>query len=176
VSSADFDKYGFFRVTEETLKAWEKTLTICRALGAKVCVFQTPPSFGYSPENAKNVEEFFTTIDRSGLAMGWEPRGTWHEHASKLKQLLSRLDLTHVVDPLRREPVHTAGFAYFRLHGLGGGEVNYRYKYTDEDLAKLSAIVKRYAEGQDVYVLFNNVYMFDDALRFKRLLGRVGEQ
>jgi uncharacterized protein YecE (DUF72 family) len=53
---------------------------------------------------------------------------------------------------------------------LGGGEVNYRYKYTDEDLLKLLAIVKRYAESQDAYVLFNNVYMFDDALRFKSML------
>jgi len=170
VSSEDFDKYGLFRVTEETLKAWERNLAVCKALGTRVCVFQTPPSFGYSPGNARNVEEFFTTIDRGGLAMGWEPRGTWHEHPSELKQLLSRLDLTHVVDPLRREPVHTAGFAYFRLHGLGGGEVNYRYKYTDEDLLKLLAIVKRYAESQDAYVLFNNVYMFDDALRFKSML------
>jgi len=176
VSSKDFEKFGFFRLTEKTLKAWEETLAVCRALGARVCVFQTPPSFGYSPEHAKNVEEFFTTIDRSDLAIGWEPRGTWHERTSELKQLLSRLDLTHVVDPLRREPAHTAGFAYFRLHGLGGGEVNYRYKYKDDDLSKLLTIVKRYAEGQDVYVLFNNVYMFDDALRFKQLLERSGER
>lgn len=170
VSSRDLDKYGFFRVTEETLKAWEKTLAVCKALNTKVCVFQTPPSFGYSPENAENVEKFFTTIDRSGLAMGWEPRGTWHEHTSELKRLLSRLDLTHVVDPLRREPVHVAGFTYFRLHGLGGGEVNYRYKYTDDDLLKLLEIVKRYANTLEVYVLFNNVHMFDDALRFKHQL------
>lgn len=170
VPSGAAERYGFFRVTEETLKAWEETLKICKALDARVCVFQTPPSFGYSPENARNVEAFFTTIDRGGLRMGWEPRGTWHEHGDELRQLLSKLDLTHVVDPLRREPVYTAGFAYFRLHGLGGAEVNYRYKYTDEDLSRLLSTVRRYAESGDVYVFFNNVFMFDDALRFKRLL------
>jgi len=163
------DRYGFFRVTEETLDAWARTLRICRILGCKVCIFQTPPSFGYSSENAGNVEAFFTTIDREGLLLGWEPRGTWNEHPDALKALLARLDVTHVVDPLKRDPVHLAGFAYFRLHGLGGGEVNYRYKYKDEDLSRLVSIVERYPESLTTYVLFNNVFMFDDATRFREL-------
>jgi len=57
------------------------------------------------------------------------------------------------------------------LHGIGGGEVNYSYKYTDEDLAKLRQMVVEESEGRDAcYVLFNNVSMADDALRFKKLL------
>lgn len=167
-------KYGFFRVTEETLDAWARTLRICRILDCRICVFQTPPSFGYSSENAGNVEAFFTTIERGGLLLGWEPRGTWNEHLDALRMLLAKLDVTHVVDPLRRKPVHVAGFAYFRLHGLGRGEVNYRYKYTDNDLNALADIAARCSESWTTYVLFNNVCMFDDATRFKELSRRRG--
>ncbi len=174
VAGGDEGKYGYFRPTEEVLEAWDRTLHVCRALGARVCVLQTPPSFGFTPENAKNVEAFFTTIERGGLRLGWEPRGTWNESRDALRSLLSRLDVTHVVDPLRREPVHLAGFAYFRLHGLGRGEVNYRYKYTDDDLRRLAEIAARYSGEVATYVLFNNVSMFDDALRFKSLLGSLG--
>ncbi|RLF06653.1 MAG: DUF72 domain-containing protein [Thermoprotei archaeon] len=166
------EKYGYFRPTEEVYEAWKRVRRICEILEAKICVFQTPPSFGFSEENARNVEAFFSTIDRGALRLGWEPRGTWNQHLQELKELLERLDVTHVVDPLRREPVFIAGFTYFRLHGLGGREVNYRYKYTDEDLAKLLEIARKYELEGPVYVMFNNIHMFDDALRFKRLVER----
>lgn len=167
-------RYGYFRVSDETLDAWQRTLRICRALEARVCVLQTPPSFGYSAENIGNVEAFFTTIDRGGLLLGWEPRGTWNENLGSLRSLLAKLDITHVVDPLRRKPIHLAGFAYFRLHGLGPGETSYHYRYTDEDLDRLSKIVVQCPECMPTYVLFNNVFMFDDAKRFKTLLKDLG--
>ncbi len=175
VSEEERDKYGYFRPTDQVFEAWERTKRICEILKAKFVVFQTPASFGYSEENVRNVEAFFSSIDRGGLILGWEPRGTWHEHRGMLSRLLDRLDLVHVVDVLRRDPVRTPGIAYFRLHGLGGREVNYRYKYTDEDLERLKNKVLKYAEEGDVYVMFNNVYMFDDALRFKRMVG-VGDE
>jgi len=171
VASEAMDKYGFFRPTDEVFDAWEATLKICLALRARVCVFQTPPSFGYSKENMSNVEAFFSSINRGRLVLGWEPRGTWHEHPEAVKKLCSDLDLVHVVDILRRRPVVEYEVNYFRLHGLGGKEVNYRYKYTDEDLRRLLELVEEYAELGDVYVMFNNVYMADDALRFKKLMG-----
>ena len=165
------DRYGFFRPTDEVYEAWKLVRRVCELLRAEVCIFQTPPSFGYSEENAMNVELFFSTISRGSLKLGWEPRGTWSEHPVELKRLLAKMDLTHVVDPLRRRPLYNAGYAYFRLHGLGGREVNYRYKYTDDDLRRLLSIVREFEELSEVYVMFNNMYMFDDALRFKRLLA-----
>ncbi|RLE88318.1 MAG: DUF72 domain-containing protein [Thermoprotei archaeon] len=167
-------KYGYFRPTDEVYEAWRRVRRVCEVLRAKVCVFQTPPSFGFSEENMRNVEQFFSTIERGSIKLGWEPRGTWSQHLDELRKLLERLDVTHVVDPLRRRPVYAAGFTYFRLHGLGGREVNYRYKYTDEDLKRLLKVVREYERGGEVYVMFNNVYMFDDALRFKKLLTEAG--
>mgnify|MGYP000038164221 CR=1 FL=1 len=164
------DKYGNLKPTEENFKAWENVLEICKALRATVCIFQTPPSFKYSSENESNVIQFFSSIKRNSLRLGWEPRGTWHDHMDRVKELCKSLDLIHVVDVLKRRPTYVGDVCYFRLHGLGRGEVNYRYKYTDEDLAKLASIVKGYVnQGCEVYVLFNNVYMRDDALRFKEV-------
>lgn len=164
------EMYGYFRPTEEVYEAWRKVKGICEVLRAKICVFQTPPSFSFSEDNSRNVEQFFSTIDRGGLKLGWEPRGTWSQHPDELKGLLERLDVTHVVDPLRRSPVYAAGFAYFRLHGLGGREVNYRYRYTDQDLEKLLRVVEARTE-EDVYVMFNNgPFMFISATSFKELL------
>ena len=166
------DRYGYFRPTDEVFEAWRLVRRICMILGAKICVFQSPPSFGYSEENAENVEAFFSSIDRKGLVLAWEPRGTWHNHPEEVKRLCDSLDLVHVVDVLRRDPVTVHEISYFRLHGLGEKEVNYRYKYTDKDLEVLLDKARKYEEESDVvYVMFNNVYMFDDALRFKQMIG-----
>lgn len=165
------DSYGFFKPTEEVFEAWEIVRKIAIILRSSVIVFQTPPSFRFSTENLLNLERFFSSIDRKGFVLAWEPRGDWHDHRSELSAVLSRLDLVHVVDPLKRPPLYTNEIAYFRLHGLGEGEINYRYKYTDHDLMNLCKIVKKYLnEVERVYVFFNNIYMFDDSLRFKEVL------
>lgn len=172
IDPAKRDKYGFFRQTEEVLEAWEKTLRIARILRATTVVFQSPPSFRCSRENTDNLEAFFTTIDRHGVLLGWEPRGDWHDNPGKLRGLLEGLDLIHVVDPLRRDPLRITSTLYFRLHGLGGKYVNYRYKYTDNDLASLREKVENFGKlSQRIYVFFNNVHMFDDARRFKGMVG-----
>lgn len=45
------------------------------------------------------------------------------------------------------------------MHGIGGGEVNYRYKYSEQDLKNLLTIVRRALEkSNEVFMLFNNVY------------------
>ncbi|MET1127892.1 MAG: DUF72 domain-containing protein, partial [Thermoproteota archaeon] len=166
--------YGMLQLTEENQWAWRVTLEAARALEAPVVVLQTPPSFGYSEENAERAEEFLSwaVSEAAGITVAWEPRGTWSQHREELERLLCRLGVVHVVDPLRREPVVCPGqrILYMRLHGLGGREVNYRYKYTDEDLARLASIVgellSRHPDVEVAYVMFNNVYMADDAARF----------
>ena len=161
--------YGFFRPTEENFKAWEKTLEICNALKCRICIFQTPSSFKPNDENINNILSFFPSIKRNGLIMGWEPRGKWNKELELVKQICKKLDLIHVVDIFKREPVYTPGIAYFRLHGIGK-EINYRYKYTDSDLNRLLKNVLKFSKDNVVYVYFNNIFMFEDALRFKRLL------
>ncbi len=165
------NRYGFLRPTREVFEAWELVAKAARELNARVVVVQTPPTFNYCEENYRNALEFFTTVDTSNFIVGWEPRGSWSNNPDKILDIVMRFkNVIHVVDVLKAKPVMTKEVSYFRLHGLGGDEVNYRYKYTDEDLMKLNNIIKDYLKGgKDVYVMFNNVYMTQDALRFKEL-------
>ncbi len=163
------DRYGYLRPTPENLEAWRKTVEAAEILGARIIIVQTPPSFGYSEENLENAIRFFREASRYGKLIGWEPRGTWNQHPEAIRRVVEETGVIHVVDLLRRWPVTVSEVAYTRLHGLGGREVNYRYKYTDEDLEELAGRVARLCEqgARQVYVLFNNVYMFDDARRFR---------
>ncbi len=165
------DKYGFLKPTKENFEAWDKFIEVIKPLNARIIVFQTPPSFGYSKEHVANVKEFFSSINRRNYLIAWEPRGTWYEYRNELSKLLNELDLIHIVDPLRRAPARITKLLYFRLHGLGPSEVNYKYKYTDNDLKKLKDIVFEFKDQvREIYVMFNNIYMFNDAIRFKQII------
>ena len=75
--------------------------------------------------------------------------------------------MVHVTDPLKVMPAYTNNVAYFRLHGLGNRM--YYYQYSNEELKRLRGLVESFEdEGKQVYVLFNNLTMFDDAIRFRR--------
>jgi uncharacterized protein YecE (DUF72 family) len=114
---------------------------------------------------------FFREIDRDGLVVVWEPRGDWKDKPEQTRRVCEKLELVHAVDPLRRTPAKRDSLAYFRLHGLGGKEVNYSYKYTDEDLSRLSEVISALMQSavERAYVMFNNVTMFNDAIRFRDL-------
>lgn len=170
----DPSAYGSFKLNKWTLWALEETLRAARALNARILVFQTPASFSASEENAGNIVRFFKEVDLSDYILVWEPRGTWWEKTELLDKVRLEAGLIISGDILRGKPVPRGqDILYTRLHGLGGrGEVNYRYKYTDEDLAKLKALVDDYIRdgSKSAYVLFNNVYAYDDAIRFKELI------
>jgi len=154
-------EYGFFRPTTAVLEAWQRTREVAEVLGARVVVFQCPPRFVESPENLENMRRFFSMAGAREFLFAWEPRGQWGE--ATVRALCRELDLIHCVDPFQRCPLHGSP-RYFRLHGGPG----YRHLYSDEELAWLAGVVVE----QDTYVLFNNLSMFEDALRFQYLLER----
>ena len=149
---------GFFKPSEEVFEAWEKTRDIAQALRAKVIVFQCPAKFTETSENTGNMRHFFTNIDRRYFIFVWEPRGERDEEI--IKALCSDLDLVHCVNPLERQALY-GEVGYFRLHG---GR-DYRHRYTDNELGSLSE-----PNQEGAYPLFNNVSMYNDALRFKELI------
>lgn len=155
---------------EPSLQPLERMKEICKALGARILLVQTPGSF--RPEKLEDAYEFFSKIDRGDLTMVWETRGpSWEESQvrEKLAKALQELEVPHVTDPFRGIPTCTGRTAYFRLHGLGTRM--YFYQYTDEELKRLHELVKPLEEeGKEVYVLFNNLSMFDDGLRFMHYL------
>ncbi|MCD6520668.1 MAG: DUF72 domain-containing protein [Anaerolineae bacterium] len=158
------DHYGAFRNTAEVLAAWQRTIEIAQALHASIVLLQCPASFTPTEEHLANLRGFLQTIERNGFRLAWEPRGTWPSEL--IRELCQEYDLIHAVDPFKGLPT-TEGTAYFRLHGRTG----YRYHYTDEDLQQLLRWAQAYEEA---YCLFNNVSMWEDALRFQALAQQEG--
>jgi uncharacterized protein YecE (DUF72 family) len=165
-------KYGHLRPTSQNFEAWEKTLEICNILRASVCLIQCPPSFKFSKGNADNVRRFLGQIDRGGMKLAWEPRGSWREHPEEIRKLCHQLDLIHAVDILRSRPAVERQTCYFRLHGLGPKEFNYRYNYSAEDLRRLreAAIETLTTGAEEVFILFNNLSMLKDARAFDKMM------
>lgn len=176
--SGDPSRIGLLRPTRENLEAWERVREFATVLGARVVVLQTPPSFRYSPEAAAWVKEFFSLIvPGAPFTVAWEPRGDWNKHRDALAEILCGNKVVHVVDPFKHEPLicEGQGLAYYRLHGRGPGEVNYRYRYTDSDLEELASMLKTLPPSiSEAYVMFNNVYMGVDAARFRETARKAG--
>lgn len=152
---------------EQAREPFERVKQICRILRARIILIQTPASF--TVRNICDAEEFLRNIEREDFTLVWETRGPSWEDSEGIKALrdtLSRVNVTHVTDPLRLIPAHVTEVAYFRLHGLG--ERLYYYQYSNDELMRLYNIVKKYKDLEmGSYVLFNNLTMFDDARRFK---------
>jgi len=156
--------------TEPSINAFEQMKEICKTLRAQILLIQTPGSF--RPDKLEDAYEFFSKINREDLVVVWETRGSsWDEPVTRerLAKMLQNLNITHVTDPFKTMPTHINNTAYFRLHGLG--QRMYYYQYTDEELKRLHNLVKPLeTEKREVYILFNNLSMLDDSLRFKHYL------
>lgn len=157
-------QYGGFQDTAAVREGWALTKAVADALDAQAIVFQCPASFRPTEKNLAALYRFFESTETKALR-AWEPRGSWPSHI--IGKACEDLDLVHAVDPFAGEPA-TYGLAYFRLHGSPPGPALYRYTYTDADLAKLRATCEEY---DDVFALFNNLTMHDDARRFRALVA-----
>ncbi len=157
------EKFGFFQPTKEVFDAFDTTAAIARLLRAEIIVFQTPAAFEPEEKNIKNMKEFFSSLGREFVYV-WESRGNWT--SDTVEKICKSLNLIDAVDPFRRESV--TSLQYFRLHGSPPGKRMYSYTYTDEDLRNLFSFC-----NDDTYVLFNNVTMFEDALRFQKLIQSI---
>ena len=155
---------GAFRTTEPVLRAWERTLQCARMLRATAVLLQCPRSLTPTDANVARLRTFASTVDRPAGRLLWEPRGEWP--LELVRELCSDLELVHVVDPMQTETV-TPEHTYYRLHGTTGS----RHVHTDEELARLAALVK---DRQRPYVLFNNLPRAGDAARFLGVLAGIG--
>jgi len=168
----DISHKAKIKVEEASLQAFERMKQICKALNSKIMLIQTPGSF--RQDRLGEAEKFFREVNREGLVLVWETRGpAWetNEAYKRLGQVLEKLDVTHVTDPFRVMPAYTGEIAYFRLHGLG--KQMYYYQYSDAELQRLKELVTLYKKGgKRVYVLFNNLSMFEDAKRFMEYLSK----
>jgi uncharacterized protein YecE (DUF72 family) len=168
----DISHKAKLKVEEISLQSFERMKQICKPLNSKILLIQTPCSL--RPNKLVDAEKFFREVNRENLVLVWETRGpTWEtpEAHKKLGQVLEKLGVTHVTDPFRITPAYTGGIAYFRLHGLG--EQMYYYQYSDMELQRLNELITPYEkEGREVYVLFNNLSMFQDGVHFMKYMAK----
>ncbi|MCS7090778.1 MAG: DUF72 domain-containing protein [Verrucomicrobiota bacterium] len=146
---------GHFQDSPIVHTAWVRTVEVARALQATRIIFQCPARFTPTVDHVRQLQRFFRSVDRAGLDLVWEPRGMWP--TDLVRDLCVELGLTHAVDPFRG-PCLAGEVPYYRLHGIGG----YAHRFRDEELDELKGRVGR----GPAYVLFNNVSMKEDALRF----------
>jgi len=151
---------GGFRLNETTMAAYRRTLECGAILRATAILFQCPPSFRPTDENATAMRRFFSEIDRpAGVRLLWEPRGKWPDDL--IADLCRECSLIHAVDPFVRQSV-TPELLYWRLHGNG----SHYAVYKDEELEQMLAWLPERADG---YVMFNNIPRVKDAERFREL-------
>jgi uncharacterized protein YecE (DUF72 family) len=163
------DKVGLLKPTLKVLDFWRQTLEICKTLKSPVCLIQLPASFKENEENKRNVREFFSEIDRADLTIALELRG-WSRES--FRNVCETCDLTSCVDPFKEEPVWLSEkkIAYLRLHGSHEkNRINYRHNYTLKELRELKNKFGT-VDAKEIYCLFNNMWMHDNASEFKLLV------
>ncbi len=156
---------GHLQLTDTVLKAWEETAAIADTLNAPVILLQTPSSFRPEEENIERLYRLIPRIRSPAWTIAWEPRGNWSPNL--IETVCRELNLLPAGDPFGpfRPALLSSPTRYFRLHGVTG----YRYRFTDSDLSQLSTWL---GDTPTAYCLFNNLTMWDDALRLQSLLSR----
>lgn len=161
------DRCGLFRPTEEVSAAWQKTVEVARALEASFITFQTPAAFYPNSNHLRDLYNFFKEAERGPWSFVWEPRGEWDD--ALIKKVCGDLDLIHGVDPLSRKPLR-GRVHYYRLRGRReGAKINHGYEYSNGDFAQ----ILESCGGKAAYVIFQNIKMYDDALRFQKVMDDV---
>jgi len=173
----NIDSVGGLKPTEENLKLLEEVFEAARELDANLLIFQTPSSF--KPLDTDGISEFMNMVREKGFIPVWEVRGSTLEYKKELTRITVKTnELVISTDILRNYPPVDYGSAilYTRLHGLGGRQVNYKYKYTIDDLKELLNRILYYTRNKGKrlsYVMFNNIYMLDDATSFKAIIEQL---
>jgi len=83
--------------------------------------------------------------------------------------MFKKFNLIYSFDPFAAKPLWSSGIAYLRLHGSPPGRAMYSYKYTRQDLLRLKNLVES-TQAKRVYVMFNNISMFNDARAFMGMI------
>jgi len=160
LGNLNLEHLGNFQPSKEVFDCYKKVCEYAEILNTKVLIFQSPPSFKPEKKNIKNMAQFFKKIERRDFILGWEARGVWQPE--QIKEVCMKHGLIDVVDTFIRDSV-SGGIFYFRLHGGKG----YRKIFSDVELKNLY----KKARNKTGYIMFNNITMFEDAQRFKRLLS-----
>jgi uncharacterized protein YecE (DUF72 family) len=156
---------------DEAFRTFERNVTICRILRAKILHMQTPADLRYDRAKIQSIDNFFKRADHEGIEIAWEIRRP--ENAARPPELLELMrehQIMHCVDLSKEEPEVKSNILYTRLFGRGSHNI---YQFTDEELEEIDEkSTKR--EYKKAVLTFHGVKMYKDAARLKtyRLSGK----
>jgi uncharacterized protein YecE (DUF72 family) len=159
-TKSQWRKYAPFAATKEVGAAFDESVALAKELGAKILLFQTPADLVPDKSLLRAMRHFFEKTDRQKRRWIWEPKGGWD--LTEAIAMADDLRLTLCVDPLLHPPPDYE-FAYCHLPGPAG----FRSRYEEEALLKLRDLCRGYEE---IYCLFGNIDMNNDATRFHQLV------
>jgi len=149
---------------DEAFRTFERTITICRILRARILHMQTPADLRYDQAKIQSIDNFFKRADHEGIEIAWEMRRP--ENApipSELLELMREHEITHCVDLSKEEPEVKSEILYTRLFGKGSHNI---YQFTDEELEEIDEKSNR-REYRRAVLTFHGVKMYKDAARLK---------
>lgn len=139
----------------------EESIGVCRRLGSKLLVLETPRSF--NPNRAvKEIHDLLSSVPLDGMRLVWEIR--WGAPGDELVRLMQEFNVVHCVDLSRESgPVYTSDILYSRLFGHGYHNL---YQFDDEELIEIDRRVQNSGSGS-MYLSFHGGRMYQDAARLK---------
>ncbi len=152
----------FEKESYEYLAIYEKYLKL---LDGKILLLQTPKSFKDTKENFNKVKKF---LNYCKTKVAIELRGFSKE---SIKKLLKSKKVLYVFDPFVSEEIKgKSKEIYLRLHGYENGKMYY-HKYSKKELLWLKEYCKELEKSyEEIYIIFNNIYMFENAIEFLKII------
>ena len=155
--------------SQRALKYLEKCLEVCRILGCRILVLETPRTLPLQLI-LENLEKLLKLISLGDVRIALEPRCGWSSNPGIVKGFKD-LGIIPITDYSREDPPYDdPDISYTRLFGKGEHNI---YQFTDEDLID----IRRRAENRrsrKVYLSFHGIAMYLDAARMERFL-KTGE-
>jgi uncharacterized protein YecE (DUF72 family) len=153
-----------FQPAEDAYKILNQMIIICETLRADLLHLQTPSTFQPDKENARLLDSFMSSVDRKGVRIAFEVRGSNQALTPDFKSIMQKHSMIHSVDLANDEqPAYKSDILYTRLFGKGTHNV---YQPTDQEL---KSIDNRASIGthKKAVVSFHFVRMYQDARRLK---------
>jgi len=162
------EKYvGELKVNKVTMEFWDKMFKYAKILNSKIIVIQLPSSFVDNENNIKQTKEFLKNVENKKIKIALELRG-WKD--SSKKEIFENFDVIEIVDLNISIPTVKKDILYSRLHGkYEGNKIIYKHDYSREELEKIKNKILE-LDSKVNYILFNNSFMFKNALEFISIL------
>lgn len=143
------------RPEPRSYKVLDQMLLICRELGSKMLVLQTPPDLATPPAQ---IKELFSSFEPGPVRIAWEPRG---DRKNTYMELARDLGFVPSVD-VAVEDAPTEDIVYTRVFGPGKARAKDLSERTLKEIEEKTSS----SGAKKAYVTFHGSRMYKDAARF----------